>query len=421
MASAIDSRIHIGVNSLINSGWRMPSRYKNRKVTLLTHKLVWCCCFFNVIPGLTFADELDILQFTASVNKTYDSNLFRRNTNEVSDQATISTLGIRFNKAYALQRFRANVTYIDNKYQESDFLDYAATNYDAGWNWSLTPNLTGVLSSSRTQRQINFRDLQAPVKNIITTEENVFRAEYSPHQVLSLIIGYTESTSENSQVFNAIASNEQVGLDYGVRYNFPSRSYISLLGHRRRGTILGRPLNTALQFDNGFTNYEYDLEFSVADNGKSNISGKLGYVEKEHDNFTLRDYKGVIGSFDYELLWTGKLKSNLGLSRSYGSFETNNSSYSITDSITASLGYDISDKIQAGVNFRLSERDFEGRGQFDTSGREDKEHSYGAHISWRPIRNIGFSLTSVKSNRNSTLAQFDFDDTLTSITVDFRI
>jgi exopolysaccharide biosynthesis operon protein EpsL len=399
----------------------MPSRYNNRKVPLLTHKLLWCCCFFNLIPGMTFADELDTLQFIAAINKTYDNNLFRQSTNEVSDQATISTLGVRFNKAYALQRFRANVTYIDNKYQESDFLDYAATNYDAAWNWSLTPNLTGVLSSLRTERQINFRDLQAPVKNLVVTKENVFRAEYSPHQVLSLIVGYSELTSENSRVFNAIASNERVGLDYGIRYNFPSSSYVSLMGHRRQGTVLGRPLNTFLQLDTGFTDYEYDFEFSMAESGKSNIKGKLGYIEKVHDNFSLRDYTGVIGSLDYELFWTGKLRSNIGLARSFGAFETFNSTYTINDSINASLGYEISDKIQAGVNFRLSERDFEGRGQFDTSGRVDKEHSYGAHISWRPIKNVGFSLSSTKSNRNSTLAQFDFDDTLTSVNVDFRI
>lgn len=399
----------------------MPSRYKNRKVTSLTHKIFWCYCLINFIPSQVLADELDTLQFIAAINKAYDNNLFRQSTNEVSDQATISTLGVRFNKVYALQRFKANVTYIDNKYQESDFLDYAATNYDAAWNWSLTPNLTGVLSSSRTQRQISFRDLQTPVRNLVTTTENIFRAEYSPHKVLSLILGYSELTSENSRVFNAIASNERVGLDYGVRYTFPSSSYISLLGHRRKGTVTGRTLNSFLQFDTGFTDNEYDLEFSMAENGKSNITGRLGYLEKIHDNFPLRDYQGVIGSLDYELFWTGKLRSNLGLARSLGAFETFNSTYSVNDSFTASLGYEVSDKIQAGVNFRLSERDFEGRGQFDTSGRVDKEHSYGAQISWRPIRNVGISLSSTKSNRNSTLAQFDFDDTLTSVNVDFRI
>lgn len=367
------------------------------------------------------ADELDTLQFMAAINKIYDSNLFRRPTNEVSDQATISTLGIRFDKTYALQRFVANITYIDNKYQESDFLDYAATNYDAAWQWSLTPNLTGVLSSTRSQRQINFRDLQAPVKNIITNEENIFRAEYSPHKVLSLIVGYSELISENSRAFNPIASNERTGLDYGVRYNFPSGNYISLLGHRRQGTVIGRPLNFALQFDTGFTDYEYDLEFSMANTGKNTLTVKLGYLDKEHDNFSSRDYKGVIGSLNYELLITGKLKSNLGLGRSFGAFETFNTTYSVTDSLNAALSYEISDKIRAGINFGLSERDFEGRGQFDTSGRVDKENSYGASISWQPLRNIGFSLRSVKSNRNSTLAQFDFDDTLTNIIIDFKI
>lgn len=367
------------------------------------------------------ADELDTFQFSAGINKLYDSNLFRQSVNETSDQATISTLGVRFDKTYALQRIMANINYVDNKYEKSDFLNYAATNYNAAWMWSLTPNLTGVLSSARTQRQINFRDLQSAVKNVSTTTENVFRAEYAPHQVLSLIAGYSEITTENSQTFNAIASNQRIGIDYGVKYKFATGSYVSLLGHTRNGTVNGRPLNFALQFDTGFTDYEYDLEFLIADNGKSNINGKVGYIERQHDNFSLRDYQAYVANVSYELLLTGKLKSNVGLGRGVSAFETFNSTYSVTDSINANLSYEISDKIQAGVNVRFSERAFEGRGQFDTSGRTDREHSYGAQISWRPIRNIGFSLSSTKSNRNSTLAQFDFDDVLTSLNLDLKI
>lgn len=386
-------------------------------------------CIFLCIPAFVsmatikdgLCDELDTFQLHASVNKIYDSNLFRQSANEVSDQATISTAGLSFNKTYSLQRFMADIRYVDNKYNKSDFLNYAATNYNASWNWALSPNLTGVLSTARTQQQINFRDLQSAVKNVNVTTEDIFRAEYSPHQVLSLIAGYSRLKSENSQTFNAIASNERIGLDYGIKYSFPSKNYISLIGHQRSGTVNGRPLNFAQQFDTGFTDHEYDLEFSTAENSKSALTGVLGYVQREHDNFSLRDYKAWLGSVNYKMTWTGKLISNVGLARSVGAFETFYSSYTVTDALNADLSYDVSDKIQAGVSLSISERDFEGRGQFNTGLRTDKEHSYGARISWRPIKNIGFSLSSTKAYRNSTLSQFDFDDTLTSINVDLRI
>lgn len=367
------------------------------------------------------ANEQDTLQFIAAVNKIYDDNLFRQRTNESSDQAVISTLGVRFDKSYALQRFIADVSYVDNKYQKNDYLNYVATNYKAAWQWSLTPGFTGILSTAKTERQINFRDLQSTVKNIISTTENTFRAEYSPFRVLSIIGGYTEITSDNSQQFNAQASNRNMGVDYGVKYNFPSESYIALMGHQRQGDVRGRPLNAALQFDTGFTDNQYSLEFEKRQAGKSILSGDLGYVERLHDNFSSRDYRLLIGKLSYELLLTGKLKSNFNLARNVGAFETNNSTYTKTDAIDAGLNYEVSDKIQAGLNFRFSERSFEGRGQFDTSGRVDKEHSYGASISWRPIRNIGFSIITTKSNRNSSVAQFDFDDMFTSINVDLKI
>lgn len=387
----------------------------------LSHYILCGLPIFTSVAPITVNAEEDTLQFIASVNKLYDSNLFRQSVNERSDQATITTLGARFDKTYSLQRLQANIYYIDNKYQKNDFLDYAATNYDASWLWSLTPGLTGVLSSSRTERQINFRDLQAAVKNISTTTQNIFRAEYAPYRVLSLILGYSEIKAENSQSFNAIASNQRIGIDYGVKYTFPSGSYISLIGHRRNGEVFGRPLNFVQQFDTEFTDYEYDLELNIPQDGKNSFTAKLGHIEREHKNFSLRDYQAFIASANYELLITGKLKSNVGLSRSIAPFETFNSTYSLTDAVFAALSYEVTDKIHAGLNLRVSERDFDGRAQFGTSGRTDREHAVSANISWQPIKNVGLSLSTTKSNRNSTLSQFDFDDTLTSINLDLKI
>lgn len=374
-----------------------------------------------MFPAIVLADENDTFQFRAGINKSFDSNVLRQSNNEVSDQITSETLGFKFDKAYSLQRVIFDVSYNDYSYQKSDFLNYHATNYSGAWLWSLTPGLHGTLSSSRTQSLISFRDLLTPNKNIRTTTTNTFSFEYSPHNVWALIGSISEIENNNSRQFSAQTSSKAYRYEYGVKYSFPSGSNISLTGNYRKGEFQGRQLNPVLQFDNGYQENEVDLAFEKVDDGKSTLSAKLGYLDREYNNFSDRDYKSFIGSLDYMYTLTGKLKLDLNLSRFVGVFETATSTYTITDAVRAGVFYDLTSKMQSGLNLRVSTRDFEGRGQFDTSGRLDKEKSVSAFVSWNPLRNVGITLRTTKSFRDSTVNNFDFDDLLTSVNVDLAI
>jgi exopolysaccharide biosynthesis operon protein EpsL len=368
-----------------------------------------------------FADEQDTLQLRASVNKAYDSNLFRRANNEVSEQITRSTVGIKLDKTYSLQRVILDAWLVDNKYHENDYLDFLGKNYNAAFLWSLTPSLTGSLISRRTESMNNFGDFLNNAKNVRTQTFNEFTAKYSPHKTLGVILGVSQSKLENSQAFTAITDFDAKGVDYGLSYDFASGAYIKLLFHNRNGGFEQRPLDPVNAFDNGYNEREYEFDLFVKEEGKSKLSAKLGHVSRDYDNFTVRNYEAYIGNVNYELIITGKTKGNIVLSRTAAPFETVNTTYSISDTLSSRLTYDFSSKIQAGLNLRYSERDFEGRARFDTSGRVDKEKSFGGFISWNPTKNIGLSLMSTQSYRDSTVSRFDYDDNLTSINLDLKI
>jgi hypothetical protein len=245
--------------------------------------------------------------------------------------------------------------------------------------------------------------------------------QYSPHNVWGIILGLTQNRLANSEVFTAITDFDAAGVDYGAIYKFASGSNLSFLGHRRRGEFQKRPLDASIAFDNGYTEHEYEVDLFVPEEGKSKFTAKLGYLQREYDNFTIRNYESYIGFVNYELLLTGKLRANFNLSRTIAPFETINTAYSITDALGARLTYDLTSKVQAGLNLQFGDREFDGRGQFGTSNRTDKELSYGAVVKWNPSKNIGLSLSSTKSSRNSTVATFDYDDTLTYLNVELRI
>jgi exopolysaccharide biosynthesis operon protein EpsL len=400
----------------------MSSCKQSPKVKIKRPIRCWLALMLSALPFGVVADEYDTLQFSASVNRAYDDNLFRVKNNETSDQITTSTAGVKLDKTYSLQRFIVDVSYFDYKYQTNDFLDFEALNYDAKWLWSLTPSLTGNLSTSRNKSLNGFSDFRLFTQNIRTIDVSQFRAEYSPYKVWALIAGLTETDVQNSQTFNAVAQYNATAFDYGARYNFASGSNLSFLGHKRNGQF-DRALNQSSFFDNGFTEDEYEFDFVLKPTGKSNLSSKLAHLSREYDNFTVRNYDVWIGYVRYDLLLTGKIRANLDLTRSASPFETNYSTYSVTDSATIGLSYLYSDKITFMLNGRLAQRDFRQGVIPGLAKREDDEQSLSGSVTWRPIKNIGLTLSSIRSSRNASSAynNFDYDDLTTSVMVDLKI
>lgn len=399
----------------------MPSLKQYQTIEIKSFSAKWVAVTLLLSSFIAKADELDTLQFRASLNKTHDSNLFRRASNEVSDQITTTTLGVKLDKTYSLQRVLLDVSLTDYKYDVSNFLDFTAKNYNGSWQWSLTPSLTGSVSTQRAQSQNNFGDFRSSALNIRTQTDNQFLVRYSPHNVWSGLLGFTQSNLSNSAAFTAISDFDSSGFDTGVSYQFPSGTSITLQSHRRNAEYKKRPLNPLIAFDNGYEEQEYEANFFMADEGRSKLNAKIGYLDREYNNFTIRNYSAVTGYVDYELILTGKLRSNINLSRILAPYETITTTYSLTDSISGRLTYNLTSKVQAGINAQYGERDFGGRGQFGSSGRLDKDTSYGAILRWVPIKNVGFSLSASKSHRNSTLTNFSYDDTLTYFNVDLNL
>lgn len=368
------------------------------------------------------ADEFDTLQFNAAVNKTWDNNLFRLSNNEISDQITTYTAGVKLDKSYSQQRFIVNLNYIDNKYQTNEFLDFNTVNYDAAWQWTLTPALTGTFSTAKTKSLAGFADFRTFAQNIRTTENDQFRAEYSPHKVWALIAGLTKSKSTNSQIFNAIAGYDSNAFDYGAKYNFPSGTSLTFLGHKRSSDVQ-RDLNAASFLDNGYSEDEFEFDAVFKATGKSNLSAKIAYLSREYDNFNVRNYDAWLGFIRYDLLLTGRLKVSTELSRAIGSFETNYSTYAVTDALSINANYFFSEKLIFGLNGRYAQRDFKQPVTSALPSRSDDERSLGASLTWQPLKSVGLILSSVKSSRDASNGynNFDYNDVTTSVTLDLKI
>ncbi len=368
------------------------------------------------------ADEYDTLQFRASIKSAWDDNLFRQPSNEASDQITTASAGVRFDKPYAMQRFIADVSYVENKYQTNNFLNYNSTNYSVAWQWMLTPELSGTLSTAQAQSAPGFADFRASVQNVITSKTNQFRAEYSPYKVWVWIFGYTNTSISNSQVFTEQSGYDANTLDYGLGYNFASGVNFTFLGHKRNGQF-SREFNQSLLLDNGFNEDEFELDMLFKATGKSSLSGRVAYLNRQYDNFSARDYNSWQGNLRYDVLITDKLKANVDLSRAVGSYEVGYSTYTLTDAVKLSVSYNYSDKVTLNLSSSLAQRNFKQAVVLGSPNRSDDERSIGGSMTWQPRRNVGLTLKTVQMLRNSSSGfnNFNYNDVTSSIMLDLKI
>jgi exopolysaccharide biosynthesis operon protein EpsL len=315
-----------------------------------------------------------------------------------------------------MQRFKADFTLTAYRYQKYDVLDFDAKDYKGAWLWKLTPYLSGTLSADRKQQLTTFEDYRnlsvVTLQNVRVSENQHFEADFSPHGIWHLLGGATRSTQSNSKTFQAEDSFTMNALDAGVKYDFRSGSSITLMGHERRGNYEDRTINTATLFDTKFDESEAEAKLSWLISGKSQVNARAAYVTRNHDNFSQRDYSGVVGRVDYRWTPAGKLSITASASSDLSSFQTDYSSYTRNNTLSISPVYALSDKISMRATASASERTFLGEvGISINNGRVDTSKSISLGVDWTPLRSVTIGANLARSSRSSNLAGFDFTDT----------
>jgi exopolysaccharide biosynthesis operon protein EpsL len=379
-----------------------------------THFLKSCVygALFFLGFNLAHADASDAINFVGGVSTQRDNNLFKTNGNEESENITTVFAGLRFNKQYSLQRFKLDATVSNYNYSNNDYLSFTGKNYDAAWYWSLTPKLTGTISADRSESLNNFIDTRnASVRNTRVTQNQVFLADFAPGGGWHLLAGLSRNTLKNSETFNQIADFSANALDVGAKYEFKSGSSITLMNHVRKGRFDDRPISQASLLDSGYKEREYEMKLDWLVTAKSQLNFVASYLNRDHDNFSSRDYSGLQAGLSYSWAPTAKIKLVLAANSRLDTFQSNTNDFTRTNSFSISPSYDITEKIKLRGGFNVSERNFKGNGISQSDGRVDDLRSFSIGVDWLPTNYLTLGLTIQKTNQDSTVESFEYDDT----------
>lgn len=378
-----------------------------------------------------WADEQDKFNISVERAQQYDSNLFRLPDGansaalpgnfEPSEHIGVTSAALTLDKAYSMQRFQLSASVIDYNYRNFSYLSFTALNYAAAWQWSLTPRIKGVLSSSRVEAPTNYQDFKGfNTRNVHTDIVTHFEAEADLGGAWRVLAGLDHLTSQEEQfvVREGDASGRSAAL--GLRYVFSSGNTVTYRVREGRGDSIGLT-NTStvgsLDFDDRF--HELDVQWVLT--GKTRINARLGHSSRNYDGGAQRDFSGATG--DLTMLWdaTAKISVEAGARRSLVPYLTANSNYITLDRLSLAPVWKATSRIAVRARYEVAARNYDGAapGQTAPSGRRDTTQLASLGVEWQPIRAATVSFTLQKIRNTSNLAGAGFDSDGASIAAKF--
>ncbi len=357
-------------------------------------------------PRTDFSDA-DTLQWRAGLGWEHDDNVFKAPGGQAqSDSLLVSNVGLRVSKPWSLQRLDLNLNLNRYDYDSNSALDFTALNYDGAFRFAVTPRFRGNVLADRREFTDRFSVLTGNQVNRRTELNHAVEAEYEVGAAWRALAGVFEQRLENS-VGGAFADTAVRGAEAGARYEFRSGNNLAYRFRQGQGDYSA----TSASFPaTDFTDRQHDFEANWAPTGALRLNGRMGYLERQHDNDPVRDFSGWVGRVNATWNLTGKTSITAGVIRDLAAFRTNFAGYF--------EGYRafIEPRWQATAKTALRLRVEQGMRNYKAPlvptdpdvGREDQLNLAAVALEWEPIRALRLMLTAQRDERSSNIAGRDY-------------
>lgn len=389
------------------------------------------------------ANEGDVINLSAAFTMMHDDNLFRfaPSVNPAnygldgrSDTITSISAGLNINKTLGMQQLIGNISFVDTSYKRNNYLDFLALNYDGKWLWALGKRWTGELSLDRSESLNTYSDYTTNnyrARNVRLVENERFTTNYWFHTSWAAFLGLSRNSVTNEQAVLAESDYEASGFNYGIRYRPVSGNTVALRIKQLDGSYSNRQFNTVSQSDNGFSHNSVELDASWLLSGKTQLRGRLEYLERKHDHFASRDYSGWAGNLDLVHAITGKSSLTFGYKHDLVGFQANyreaqapfgliTSSYYELDELYLGARWAATDKISTSARLGYGKRSYYGEIAPLPTGveqRQDTTTRAGLDIGYRPARWFEIKAGMNFEKRNVNDDRYDYKDRTTFVSL----
>ena len=397
------------------------NRYTPIFITSLA--LAYSAAWAQIDPAAV-ADAPVVLSASYAVQT--DNNLFRLPTGtnfpatvgraDGSEQIDVATVGVNFKTKQSLQQFEFSASLVDSSYQNFSYLNYTGTNYNAAWRWFITPEWHGNFTSTRQQTLNNFADTQnSTQRNVRTDTTTGVDTEYEIDGPWRIVAGLSTAREVNdlAVIGSDWATNS---VESGLRYVFASGTDITFRLRSTEGVYLNEVVPSPGLLDNNFHQTDEDLRLDWNIDDASSATAYLVFSTRTHPTYSQRDYSGLSGGATVNWVITGKTSFMLGYQHTVAEYDTENTNFTQTDTVTLGPTWQFVPKAAVHLLSSYSQVEYLGSPTAaPSSTRVDNLYQNTLSLNWEPYQKVNFGASVATSSRTSSLAGQDFQDTLVGL------
>ncbi len=335
----------------------------------------------------------------AGITALSDDNFLRSGSaSAVSEQVTTQTLGINLAVPVSLQRFELDASIVGNQHQTLTNFDYIAQNYNAAWQWGLTPQLHGSIASTRAESLNSAGDSLAPnLRNKNTTQSTALSAAYDLGGPWQATAGLSNTSTVNERALIGQTDNRSSGVNAGLRYTQASGNSLAYSLQRATGAS-----------GNDYTSTTQDLLGTWVISGNTSVNGRIAFLQQHFGVAPQFDFSGTSGALTVTWRATGKISVTAGWQRNLASYQSAGTTHAQTDAFTVSPAWQISPKTALRLQYRSAVRDDQGNPTGVPTSRQDRTQDTSLAYSWQPHPLATLSATVGDFTRSSNAVNADY-------------
>lgn len=364
----------------------------------------------------------------------YDSNLFCLQndqeanavlgTTDTSESFYTLAAGMDMNLRVSRQVIRAHAEYNQTWFNQYRLLDYDGRDAYLKWDWLVGRVATGDVGIAETRTQASYTNVKKPVSNLIRTRQRFFHAAIKLDNPWLVKFGAESvDTDNNASVQQALDATVD-SVNAGVQYTSSKGSTVELISRRSDGQYPNRQLVGLTPIDNDYLQWDHGVAVAWAPSGKTQVSGRLNYTQRDYTEVPQRDFSGLTGLLAMDWMVTGKTTLRASLHRDIGALENDTASYTLNQGVAFGADWKPTAKLLFNAQLRHDDISYAGDPGFVLStapAREDRLTTVQAGMQYSVLRNTMLGLVLKRGVRDSSEAfsSYGYNSALVNLRSEF--
>lgn len=314
--------------------------------------------------------------------------------------------GVLYDRQLSQQIFSAALQASRIKYEELPQLDNTAKDLRANWNWHLGKRFDGNLGASYVQALAPFVNFHSLAPNLRSERREVADGGWLLHPRWRLRAGLARDTLTYALPSEQPGNRDEKTTELGADYLAPSGSTVGTQLRHTRGDYPHPQSIGTLLVDNSYRQDELKAKINWLVTAKTQLLFLGGLVERHHDQFAVRDYRGFNARLNAHWQTSAKLGFSFATWREIGALDDVTAAYTLNQGQGAYATWDATAKIRIDAGLRRETSDYSGSAAIASilPAREDTVRSASLRLVYQATPHLRVTAQAYRNERHSTLA-----------------